>query len=56
MIKIEDFVKLPIYIKKGIIKVEMGVGKGKKLYDKREKIKQRVADRQIERSLKIRSG
>ena len=47
-------VPLNVYVKRGIIKLEMGVGKGKKLYDKREKIKKRVADRQVERSLKIR--
>ncbi len=45
-------VPLNVYLKRGIIKVEMGIGKGKKLYDKRDSIKKREAKRQIERSLK----
>jgi SsrA-binding protein len=45
-------VPLNVYVKKGIIKLEIGVGKGKKLYDKRESIKKRQAERQIHSSLK----
>ncbi|MBN1522827.1 MAG: SsrA-binding protein SmpB [Candidatus Aureabacteria bacterium] len=54
--EIEGFVIVPlnIYVKKGIIKLEIGVGKGKKLYDKRESIKKREAKRRIESSLKRR--
>lgn len=34
---------------KGLIKVELGLGRGKKQYDKRESIKKREADREIKR-------
>ena len=43
---------LSVYFKKGLIKVELGVGKGKKLFDKRETLKKRSADRDIERSMR----
>ena len=39
-------VPLSVYLKKGRVKIEVGVARGKKLYDKRETIKQRDADRQ----------
>jgi SsrA-binding protein len=37
---------------KGLAKLEIGLGKGKKLYDKRESIKQRDTEREIKRYLK----
>lgn len=37
---------------KGLAKLEIGLGKGKKLYDKRETIKERDTDREIKRYLK----
>lgn len=37
---------------KSFVKVEIGLGKGKKLYDKRESIKARDTDREIKRYLK----
>ena len=48
-------VPLKLYIKKGIAKLELGVAKGKRVYDKREVIARRDADREIERSLKTRT-
>lgn len=45
-------VPLSIYEKNGLIKVQIGLGKGKKQYDKRETIKRREADRRIDRALK----
>ena len=45
-------VPLRIYFKRGIAKVELGLGKGKKLYDKREDIKKADAKREIERVIK----
>ena len=45
-------VPLKLYIKSGKAKLELGVAKGKKLYDKRESITRRTVDREIERSLK----
>ncbi len=40
--------------KKGWVKVEIAVGQGKKLYDKREDIKKRETKREIDRSIKNR--
>ena len=37
---------------KGLAKLEIGLGKGKKLYDKRDSIKQRDTEREIKRHLK----
>jgi SsrA-binding protein len=34
---------------RGMLKVELGLAKGKKLYDKRESMKKREADRQLQR-------
>ncbi len=45
-------IPLSIYFKKGRAKVEVGLCKGKKLYDKREVAAKRDADRNIERSMK----
>lgn len=47
-------VPLKLYSKHGIAKIELGVGKGKKLYDKRETIMRRDTDREIDRALKIK--
>lgn len=45
-------IPLKLYNIKGLIKLEFAVVKGKKKYDKREKIKERETKRKIERSLK----
>ena len=47
-------VPLKLYIKKGIAKVELGLAKGKRLYDKREAIARRDAERDMERATKAR--
>jgi len=47
-------VPLKLYIKHGVAKVELGVAKGKKVYDKREAIARRDAEREVERALKYR--
>jgi SsrA-binding protein len=39
-------VPLTLYLKKGLVKLEVGVARGKKLYDKRQDIKARDAQRQ----------
>ena len=41
-----------IYFKDHLVKVEIALAKGKKLYDKRETIKKRQQDREISRELK----
>lgn len=43
---------LKAYDKNGKIKVLIGIGKGKKKYDKREAIKKREQEREIKRTLK----
>jgi len=47
-------IPLKIYFKDSYAKVEIGVAKGKRLYEKREKIKEREAKRAIERVMKSR--
>ena len=47
-------VPLKLYIKHGVAKVELGVAKGKKIYDKREAIARRDVDREMDRALKLR--
>ena len=49
-----SLVPLKIYIKNGFAKVLIGLGKGKKKYDKREDLKQKQAKRDIERAMKDR--
>ncbi|WP_413162673.1 SsrA-binding protein SmpB [Capilliphycus salinus ALCB114379] len=41
-----------MYFKNGLVKVEIAVGRGKKLHDKRETMKQRDDQRQMQRALK----
>jgi SsrA-binding protein len=48
-------IPLKLYLKDNRAKVELGLARGKKLYDKREAIKEREAAREIERVTKIRS-
>jgi len=45
-------VPLKIYTKHRFIKVEIGVARGKKQYDKRETLKKREVEREIKRTLK----
>jgi SsrA-binding protein len=45
-------IPLRIYIKKSIAKVEIALGRGKKLYDKRETLARREAEREMERAVK----
>jgi SsrA-binding protein len=48
-------VPLKIYFRRGRAKVELGLAKGKKLYDKREAIKRKTAQREVERELRHRN-
>ena len=41
-----------LYFKGGLVKIELGLAKGKKLYDKRASKKKRDVERDIERALK----
>ncbi|MCI8452248.1 SsrA-binding protein SmpB [Enterorhabdus sp. P55] len=49
-------VPLKLYFKdNGLVKVEVALARGKKLYDKRESMKERDSKRDIERAMKERS-
>ena len=45
-------VPLKLYFKNGLVKVEMGLAKGKKLYDKREDMKQKDHKRDMAQAFK----
>jgi SsrA-binding protein len=45
-------IPLKVYFKDGMVKVEIALAKGKKLYDKREVIKKRDSDRELKRILR----
>jgi SsrA-binding protein len=45
-------VPLRLYLKGRLIKLEIGVGRGKKLHDKREDIKKRDQAREVQREMK----
>jgi SsrA-binding protein len=47
-------IPLKLYFKDGRAKVELGLARGKKLYDKRDTLRRKVAEREVERSLKSR--
>ena len=49
-----SLIPLKIYFKGSMAKVEVGLARGKKLFEKRESIKKREADREIERAMKNR--
>ena len=48
-------IPLKIYLKGGIIKMELALGRGKKLHDKRQTIRKRDAQRDVERALSERT-
>ena len=48
-------IPLKVYLKHNIVKVELGLAKGKNKRDKREDIKERTAQREMERALKDRT-
>ena len=45
-------IPLELYAKKGLIKLKVGICRGKKLYDKRDKLKKRTQEIEIKRQLK----
>ena len=47
-------VPIKMYLKDGYAKVLIGIGKGKKNYDKREDLKKKEAKREVERAFKAR--
>ena len=49
-------VPLRMYFKGALVKVEVGIGTGKKLFDKRDDLKRKVEERDLAKVLKIRRG
>ena len=49
-----SIIPLKMYFKKHLVKIELGLGKGKKNYDKRETIKKADADRHMARFMRRR--
>lgn len=45
-------VPIRVYFKQGLVKVEIGICKGKKLYDKREDLKKKAHEQDMKRALK----
>ena len=44
-------IPLKIYLKDGLIKLELAIGRGKKIHDKRQNMKKREAQRDVARAL-----
>lgn len=49
-----SLIPLNMYFKDNLVKLELGIGKGKKLYDKREDIAKKDAERKIRQEYKKR--
>jgi len=47
-----SLVPISLYFKGSFVKLELGIGKGKKLYDKRQDIAKKDAERRIQKALK----
>lgn len=50
----KSLIPLRIYLKEALVKIEVAICVGKKLYDKRDDLKKRVVDREIDRAIKAR--
>lgn len=47
-------IPLALYFKNGLVKVEIAIGKGKQLFDKRQSIKKREMDAELRRATSVR--
>ncbi len=47
-----SLIPVSLYFKGNLVKLELGIGKGKKLYDKREDMAKKDAQREIDRQMK----
>ena len=47
-------VPLRLYLKRGLVKVDLAVGKGKKSYEKRDAIRQREVERELRREVRTK--
>ena len=51
-----SLIPISIYFKGNFVKVELGIGKGKKLYDKREDLAKKDAEMKIKKALKEKNN
>ena len=49
-----SLIPISLYFKGSIVKVELGIGKGKKLYDKREDLKKKEQQKEIAKEFKLK--
>lgn len=49
-----SLIPLNMYFKGSLVKIELGIGKGKKLYDKREDIAKKDAERRIKQQMSLK--
>ncbi len=47
-----SLVPISLYFKRNFVKIELGIGRGKKLYDKRREEAKKDAQKKIERALR----
>lgn len=47
-------VPLRLYQQHGLVKVELGLGRGKRLFEKRDRIRERETDRELQRAVRTR--
>jgi len=50
-----SLIPISLYFKGNIVKLDLGIGKGKKLYDKRQELAKKDAQKDMERALKSRN-
>ncbi len=49
-----SLIPLRLYFKEALVKVEVGICTGKKLYDKRDDLKKKIVQRELDRAIKSR--
>lgn len=47
-------IPLRLYQKHGLVKVELAVGRGRRVFEKRDRIKERDAQRELQRAVRVR--
>ena len=50
-----SLIQISMYFKGNFVKIELGIGKGKKLYDKRQDIAKKDAERRIKKSMSLKN-
>jgi len=49
-----SLIPISLYFKGNLIKLELGIGKGKKNYDKRQDIAKKDAERRMQKALRVK--